>query len=247
MKQQSSLRKSRKYLKRTLKFLLTISLDVRDTLKQVYILNLAKQNIHDIIKIGFEKVKDHLSKGSNKQKSSNEFLNDEDFIFMINALSSNIKEYFRNSKKGVGLIKSNSENVIDLILTSKSSISDINLLLGSTNNLIGSKYSQKPSNKPLNETYFKDKLSQISLKLESANDLRANIHKSIKFIEQNTNKFYDEAKIIFKKLKQIHTSFASKPKNNEDEKASMNNNDRGRFKSTSPIRNLQTNCISVFK
>lgn len=181
------------------------------------------------------------------------FFNDEEFIFMINALSSNIKDFFRNSKKGLGHMKSCSDSIIDHVLYCKSNISDMFLQLN--NNLINStnpKYSQKPSNlSHVKEKPIKEKLNLIMDKLDNINELRTSINKDVKFLEHNSNKFYDEAKLIFKKLKQIHNEYSKALENDnnrlDDEIINTNSNYnsnnnignhiRGRIYSTSPNKN----------
>ena len=177
------------------------------------------------------------------------YLNDEEFIFLVNALSSNIKDFFKNSKKGLGHMKSSLDTVIDQVLYCKSNISDMFLQL---NNLIISpinpKYSQKPSQNK--EKPFKEKLNLIMDKLDNINEIRTNISKDIKFLEQNSNKFYDEAKLIFKKLKQIHSDCSKNAENDNFDDFNLNtntnfnnsglqqhNNLRGRMISNSPAKN----------
>ena len=132
--------------------------------------------------------------------NNQKLINNEDFIYMINSLSSNIKDLFKNTKKGLTHIKSSSDTIIDQILHCKSNISDMFLQLN-TSATSSTKISQKPSNgrdKPLRE-----KLNLIMDKMDKINELRADVGKDVKFLEQNSNKFYDEAKLIFKKLKQL--------------------------------------------
>jgi len=222
--------------------------------KYISIYNIAKISVYGILINGFNTLKEKISKyQSNIDPVNNEgdlkYLNDEEFIFLINALSSNIKDFFKNSKKGQGHMKSSLDTVIDQVLFCKSSISDMFLQL---NNLIMSpinpKYSQKPSQNK--EKPFKEKLNLIMDKLDNINELRTTISKDIKFLEQNSNKFYDEAKLIFKKLKQIHSDYSKKDDNDNLDDFNLNTNTnfnnsgvqiqnrlRGRMVSHSPIKN----------
>ena len=45
-------------------------------------------------------------------------------------------------------------------------------------------------------------------KLEHFNEQSVSINNELKFLELNSNKFYDEAKLMFKKLKQIHNHYS---------------------------------------
>jgi len=67
-----------------------------------------------------------------------------------------------------------------------------------------SKYSQSKAinTVPLTkEKNIKEKLNQIVEKLESINEIRSNVSKNTKFLEQNCSKFYEQAKQVFKDMK----------------------------------------------
>ena len=84
---------------------------------------------------------------------------------------------------------------------SKSSISDVFMQI---NSCLISKYSQSKANNAValtKEKNIKEKLNQIVEKLESINEIRTNVSKNMKYLEQNCSKFYDEAKLIFKNMK----------------------------------------------
>ena len=61
---------------------------------------------------------------------------------------------------------------------------------------------------------FRDNLNLVIEKIEGINDNRINIAKNIKLIEQNSKKFYDEAKVVFKNLKTLR----NKKLNEEEDK-----------------------------
>jgi predicted nuclease with TOPRIM domain len=72
------------------------------------------------------------------------------------------------------------------------------------NSCLISKYSQSKAinTVPLTkEKNIKEKLNQIVEKLESINEIRSNVSKNTKFLEQNCSKFYDQAKQVFKDMK----------------------------------------------
>jgi hypothetical protein len=234
-----------------------------------YFFNSAKSSVMGILVNGFKVIKEKTQKSNYSTNPSNlvqhtendlKFMNDEEFIFMINTLSSNIKDFFKNSKKGFGHMKTSSDTVIDQVLYCKSNISDMflqlnNILISPTN----PKYSQKPTH--LKEKPFKEKLNLIMDKLDNINELRTSISKDIKFLEQNSNKFYDEAKHIFKRMKLIHSEYSKTNENNDFEDDLMNTNsnfrntnhnqtnqNRGRINSTSPIKHSTAfNYFSKYK
>lgn len=128
------------------------------------------------------------------------YIYDDEFVALINSLSSAIKEFFKNSRGCFSSIKGSSDSIVDQILHSKSSISDILLqvnscLLGSSAS--NSKYSQKgnsiskDTNVVYKEKIIKEKLNNLSAKLESINDIKTGITKNIKTLEQNCAKFYE--------------------------------------------------------
>ena len=85
--------------------------------------------------------------------------------------------------------------MIDQLLFSKSNLSDIFVQLSTGSN---------NSNNFFKDNDFKDKINFSLEKLDNLNDLRSNIVKSVKYLEQMSAKFYDDAKIIFKNLKNLH-------------------------------------------
>ena len=205
----------------------------------------------NIIKENYEKASFNNKTTTNYLDTKNlKFINDEEFIFMINALSSNIKDYFKNSKRGLSHIKSSSDTSIDQLLNCKSNISDLFLQLNnSCINPINPRYSQKPNNiANVKEKSLKEKLSSILDKMDNFNELSGSINNDVKFLELNSNKFYDEAKLIFKKLKQIHNDYSKAidlenlklddevmiTNSNYNSNNNMSNQIRSRYNSTSP-------------
>ena len=188
-------------------------------------------------------------------ETNTKFINDDEFIFQINTLSSKIKDFFKSTKKGLSNMKSYSETIIDQVLNCKSNISDMflqlnNSIISTTNPM----YFHKPSNHShFKEKPFKEKLNLIMTKVDKINNMRTAINKDVKFLEQYSNNFYDEAKFIFKKLKQIHSDYSktieiehiqfdeeiinSNSINNNSNH--MNNMVRGRINSSSPVKNCK--------
>lgn len=129
------------------------------------------------------------------------YIYDDEFVSIINSLSSSIKDFFKSTRTCVGSVKKSSDSIVDQILGSKSSISDVFMQI---NSCLISKYSQSKATNAValtKEKNIKEKLNQIVEKLESINEIRSNVTKNIKFLEQNCSKFYDQAKQIFKDMK----------------------------------------------
>lgn len=129
------------------------------------------------------------------------YIYDDEFVTIINSLSTSIKEFFKSTRTSVGSIKKSSDSIVDQILGSKSSISDVFMQI---NSCLISKYSQSKATNTValtKEKNIKEKLNQIVEKLESINEIRSNVSKNVKFLEQNCSKFYDQAKQIFKDMK----------------------------------------------
>jgi hypothetical protein len=118
-------------------------------------------------------------------------------VALINSLSSAIKDFFKNSRTSFSTLKSSSDSVVDQILHGKSSVSDILL----TFNSIFSKLKVPTSKDSLKEKATKDKINSLLVRLDAVGEIRNSIMKNVKNLEQNCAKFYEEAKVIFKKMK----------------------------------------------
>jgi len=153
-----------------------------------------------------KKIQDNLNTNeneSNKVQSlyAMNYIYDDEFVSIINSLSGSIKDFFKSTRTSIGTIKKSSDLILDEILGSKSSISEVFMQVDSC--LIG-KYTQNKANNTAaltKEKHIKDKLNQIVEKLEGINDIRTQMSKNTKLLEQNCSKFYEEAKIIFKNMK----------------------------------------------
>lgn len=150
-----------------------------------------------------KKIQDSLNNNeSNKIQSlyAMNYIYDDEFVSIINSLSSSIKDFFKSTRTSIGTIKKSSELILDEILGSKSSISDVFMQVDS---LLLGKYTQNKANNTAlsKEKHIKDKLNQIVEKLEGLNEIRTQMSKNTKQLELNCSKFYDEAKVIFKNMK----------------------------------------------
>ena len=125
------------------------------------------------------------------------YMYDEEFISLINGLSGLIRDYFRNNKLYINNIKLNLESINEQTLFSKSSLNDILIYL---NQPVKVKL-----NINTNEKYIREKLYAISERMERINELKANLFNSIRSSEAVSTNFYDEAKNIFKKMKEVRS------------------------------------------
>lgn len=196
---------------------------------------------------------DELLKNKISEKRENNLINnnignsgfvfDEEFVTLINSLSSSIKEFMRNTKACVKTLNQISDSQVDQIMYSKSSLGDAlmnltqlinaNVPTSNINKNYSSSYAQKLASSsfdvsnPIKDTnnnlgnsglnlsqlsqsqnsqfkQIKDKINSVIEKIESLNNVRTNTSRNIKHIDGYCGKFYDDAKIIFKKLKILH-------------------------------------------
>ena len=104
---------------------------------------------------------------------------DDEFVHIINKLSSSIKTYFKMAKKTISEINDNLSNLINDSLFIKCIINEI-----STNNTIPN-------------------IESIPMKIESILQKKGNIDNNINYLDVNLNSFFDEVKKLFKTMK-IH-------------------------------------------
>ncbi len=102
---------------------------------------------------------------------------DDEFVHIINKLSSSIKTYFKMAKKTISEINDNLSNLINDSLFIKCIINEI-----STNNTIPN-------------------IESIPMKIESILQKKGNIDNNINYLDVNLNSFFDEAKKLFKTMK----------------------------------------------
>jgi chromosome segregation protein len=151
-----------------------------------------------LINTGFGKLKE-LSRGDEAIVTKHgayltQHVYDDEFVQLINSLSTAVREYFKISRGCFSSIKPSSDSMLDNILNCKSQVNELLLALN------GTKYSQRAT------TPTKDKINLINEKFESLNEFRSNILKNLKVLHQASNKFYDNAKVLFKKMKITRSS-----------------------------------------
>ena len=121
---------------------------------------------------------------NNHQKKSIDLLNvvyDEEFVSLINSLSSYIKNFYSISLNIIKDLYNNSLMIDNNSIYSKCLINEI-------------KYNTK------------EKIKQLSEKIDSICNTKKIIEKNILLIDSNLSKFYNDSKKIFKNLKTIRNS-----------------------------------------
>ena len=140
----------------------------------------------------------NLSLNSNPLK----YIYDEEFISSINGLSSSIKNYFQKNKIYLGNIKLISENISDQILFSKNALTDILLYF---NQITQIRYNNDNITYNSNDKYLKEKIKLINERIEKINEFKINMLLNIKKCEISFLSFYEEAKELFKNMKNIRS------------------------------------------
>lgn len=149
------------------------------------------------------------------------FIFDEEFVNLINSLSSGIKDFMKNCTSNTKNATINSDQITDNIGSSKLLIQEIiqqvnlysqhsknlNPNNNKTNNIDNtnnnkSHYSTSYSNAEKN---LREKLIPLVEKLDAITEQRINLSKNLKNIEVFSTKFYEEAKVTFKNLKNLHS------------------------------------------
>ena len=118
------------------------------------------------------------------QKKTIDLLNvvyDEEFVSLINSLSSYIKNFYSISLDIIKDLYNNSLMIDNNSIYSKCLINEI-------------KYNTK------------EKIKQLSERIDSICNTKKIIEKNILLIDSNLNKFYNDSKKIFKNLKTIRNS-----------------------------------------
>jgi chromosome segregation ATPase len=165
---------------------------------------------------------------------------DDEAVKIINTMSNCIKEFIKNTKQTIKQVASNTEAAGEQIISTKGTITDLHiqvttsLLQSSTN-----KYSQKQMITQNKEKLLKEKLNATLEQLESLNLLKNNISKNIRYTETYCYKFYEEAKGVFKKLKNLHSEKLSELDDEfKKSRAESNNGEirHNKAKSVDPIK-----------
>ena len=126
------------------------------------------------------------------------YIYDEQFITLINAVSSSIRDYFKNNKIYMNNLKLCTDIINEQTLFSKSAVNDILVYL---NQITKPKFNGTLAN--MNEKYIKDKLFSINDRINKINQSKNNLIENIKNSEMTFANFYEEAKNLFKKMKMV--------------------------------------------
>ena len=135
---------------------------------------------------------------------------ENEFIALINSLSSSIKEYYLIIINIINELKNNAIELNKFILTSKCLINEMN-----------------------NKTNFQEKSKQFEKNIEGISLSNKVINNNIIFFEKNLSKFFNDSKTIFKKMKEFKKN---QTKNILDSNTdSMNNFNNNTNKSNNPL------------
>lgn len=170
---------------------------------------------------------------------------DEEFVSTINKLSTCIKEFMRVSKSNTKALVSSTDILTEQINNTKSMLLDLNLQMSTLFNKSAS--SKQSSQVHTKEKWMRDKISSTIEKTDHLLIVKMNLEKSIKSLDVNFFNFYDEAKVIFKKIKQLHSDTLADDKNVKlrgDSSMTNEQQQNPRPKSSAAFHNTSTNTRS---
>ena len=134
--------------------------------------------------------------------SRNSLGDNENVIILINSLSSNIKELYKNSRNNKSKMNTFIESISDQLMATKANLNEI------LDNATSSSFSTKHLSKGIRE-----KLNSLDERLETICESRNDIKVALAENNENYSNFYENAKIIFKNMKSIHLSCKITTKN----------------------------------
>ena len=135
---------------------------------------------------------------NNKIKNVMNYIYEDQFINLVNSVSSSIKEYFKNNKLYMNNLKLCIDGINEQTLFSKSAVNDILVYL---NQITKSK--SNVTNKNMNEKYIKEKLYSINDRINKINQYKNNLIENIKNSEMTFINFYEEQQNLFNKMRII--------------------------------------------
>lgn len=151
----------------------------------------------------------------NELTDKDKVLLDENFIVTINQLSAEIRELIKNTKGNIKSMSSSSEIMNEQFLTTKIYTSElnsqINLLVSNLNQtkLTSSKQTNQSVAQYREKTEIKEKFKEFISKIDQIGVVKENFDKKIKCLDNNLSSFYNEAKLIFRKIKALHINSTS--------------------------------------
>lgn len=158
---------------------------------------------------------------------------EQEFVSTINDLSSSIRNFMKGAKGNIKTLHSSFDVLSQSMFLVKSMISEMNKQVYSTSQL---------SKEKSKTTSLIDKVNEMSL-------YKSSIEKNIKAIDISIVGFYDEAKVIFKKIKQIHSEMSvynkENPKDFNIEKTYQKTIDKERMNKDKTLNNNQKEIEDV--
>ena len=142
----------------------------------------------------------NLKINNNKVKNVMNYIYEDQFINLINSVSSSIKEYFKNNKLYMNNLKICIDGINEQTLFSKSAVNDILVYL---NQITKSKINV--TNKNMNEKYIKEKLYSINDRINKINQYKNNLIENLKNSEMTFINFYEEEQNLFNKMRVIQS------------------------------------------
>ena len=116
---------------------------------------------------------------------------EEHFVTLINSLSSSIKNYMKSFRDIIRSLAENTQFFINELVKCKSNINEINKILGTISNHNLSKI-------------LKDRNNQTIQGMDNLYKINQEMINEIKELDNSNINFYDQAKEIFKQLKDVH-------------------------------------------
>ena len=168
------------------------------------------------------------------------YIYDEQFISIINSVSSSIKEYCQNNKVYMNNLKLCTDGINEQTLFSKSAVNDILVYL---NQITNPKFNGTLAN--MNEKYIKEKLFIINDRINKINQYKNSLIENIKNSEMTFITFYDQAKNLFKKMKIIRNENIDDINLKLKIDNYVNNNSKKIFRTVSHSPQHNNNQISI--
>ena len=116
---------------------------------------------------------------------------EEQFVTLINSLSGSIKNYMKSFRDIIRSLAENTQFFINELVKCKSNINEINKILGTLSNHNLSKI-------------LKDRNNQTIQGMDNLYKINQEMINEIKDLDNSNINFYDQAKEIFKQLKEVH-------------------------------------------
>ena len=160
----------------------------------------------------------------NRKNSKNNLINENEFISLINKLSTSIKEYYLIILNIIKDFKNNSFELNKYILTSKCLINEMNN----------------------NKANFQEKYRQFLKNIEGMNLNNKLINNNIILFEINVNKLFNDSKAIFKRMKEFKKNKNNNIFDNNTYIHNTNNNNHIIFEQNNINQyNNKINCLKL--